>query len=79
VTSLVKKEEDLVEHQVAQLAKSIQQLQQRITDIDLQTIPSTPQDVRDQREATSRSIVDRIIALALECQKRRSRSVQTYE
>jgi hypothetical protein len=41
VTGLEHKEEDPVEHQVAQLAESIQNLQQRITDIELQTIPST--------------------------------------
>jgi uncharacterized protein YaaN involved in tellurite resistance len=54
VTGLEKKEEEPVEHQVAQLAEIIQQLQQRITDLELRTVPSTPQDVRDQREATAR-------------------------
>jgi DNA primase len=69
VTGLEKKEEDPVEHQVAQLVEAIQQLQQRIADLELQTVPSTLQDVRDQREATAQSIVDRIRALALECQQ----------
>jgi hypothetical protein len=76
---LEKKEEDPVEHQVAQLAEAIQQLQQRITDLELQIVPSTLQDMRDQREATSRSVVERIRALALECKHLSSRSAQTYE
>jgi hypothetical protein len=79
VTGLEKKEEDPVEHQVAQLAEAIQQLQQRIADLELQAVPSTPQDVRDQREATARSTVERIKALALECKQLSSRSAQTYE
>jgi VIT1/CCC1 family predicted Fe2+/Mn2+ transporter len=79
VTGLEKKEEDPVEHQVAKLAEAIQQLQQRIADLELQTVPSTLQDVRDQREATARSAVERIKALALECKQLSSRSVQTYE
>jgi hypothetical protein len=53
MTGLEKNEEDPVEHQVAQLVESIQQLQQRITDLELQTVSSTLQDVRDQREDTS--------------------------
>jgi hypothetical protein len=52
VTGLEKKTKELVEHQVAQLAEAIQQLQQRIAYLELQTVPSTPQYVRDQREAT---------------------------
>jgi len=79
VTSLEKKEEHPVEHQLAQPVEAIQQLQQRIADLDLQTVPSTPQDVWDQRKAIAQSIVERIIALALECKQLSSRSVQTYE
>jgi hypothetical protein len=36
------KEKDRVEHQVVELAEAIQQLQQRITDLELQTMPNTP-------------------------------------
>jgi hypothetical protein len=80
VTGLEKKvTEEPVEHQVAQLAEAIQQLQQRITDLELQIVPSTPQDVRDQREATAQSIVERIRAFTLECKQLSSRSAQTYE
>jgi hypothetical protein len=79
VTGLEKKVEEPVEHQVAQLVEAIQQLQQRITDLELRTVPSTPQDVRDQREATARSAVERIRAFTLECKQLSSRSAQTYE
>jgi hypothetical protein len=68
-----------MEHQVVKLAEAIQQLQQRIEDLELQKIPSTLQDVRDQREATTQSTVERIKALALECKQNSSRSSQTYE
>jgi hypothetical protein len=40
MTGLEKKEEDPVEHQVAQLVEAIQQLQQRITYLELQTVPT---------------------------------------
>jgi hypothetical protein len=39
----------------------------------------TPQDVRDQREATARSVVERIKSLAMECKKLTDHSAQTYE
>jgi hypothetical protein len=67
MTVLEKMKEDLVVNQVVNLAKAIQQLQQRVTELELQTVPSTPQEVRDQREATARSIDKRIKALAMEC------------
>jgi VIT1/CCC1 family predicted Fe2+/Mn2+ transporter len=79
VTGLEKKVEEPVEHQVAQLVEAIQQLQQRIIDLELRTVPNTPQDVRDQREATARSTVERIKALAMECKQLSDRSAQTYE
>jgi hypothetical protein len=79
MTGLEKKEEDPVEHQVAQISEAIQQLQQSIEDLELQTVPSIPQDVRDQREATSWSTTERTRALALEYKQLSSRSAQTYE
>jgi hypothetical protein len=42
-------------------------------------VPSTLQEVRDQREETAWSAVERIKALTLECKKLSSRSAQTYE
>jgi transcriptional/translational regulatory protein YebC/TACO1 len=47
--------------------------------LELRTVPETPQDVRHQREATTRSSVERIKDLALECEKLTDRSAQTYE
>ena len=79
VMDLDQKEEEPVEHQVALLAETIQQLQQRITDLELRTVPSTSQDVRDQREATTRGTVERIKALAMECKQLSDHSAQTYE
>jgi hypothetical protein len=42
-------------------------------------VPSTPQEVRDQREETSQSTVERIKAIAVECKQLSSRSAQNYE
>jgi FtsZ-binding cell division protein ZapB len=42
-------------------------------------MPNTPQDVRDQREATVHSAVERIKSLTLECKKLIDRSAQTYK
>jgi hypothetical protein len=39
----------------------------------------TPQEVKDQREATTRSVVERLKALTLECKKLTDRHAQTYE
>jgi hypothetical protein len=61
------------------LTEVIQQLQQRIVYLDLCTVPSTPWDVRDQREATAQSTVERIKSLAMECKKLSDHSSQTYE
>jgi hypothetical protein len=60
------KEKDRVEHQVENLTEAIQQLQQRIEDLELRTVLDTPQNVRDQRDETARSVVERIKALAME-------------
>jgi DNA helicase IV len=60
-------EEDPIERQVGKLVKSIQQLQQRIVELELQAVPSTPQEVRDIREENMRIVVKRIKALSLEC------------
>jgi chromosome segregation ATPase len=79
VTVLEIKAEDRVTQQVEKLTEAIQQLQQHIADLELRTVPETPQDVRDQREATARSAVERIKSLAMECKKLTDRSAQTYE
>jgi hypothetical protein len=48
VTSLEQKVEVPIERQVMKLAEVIQHLQQRAMELELQTIPQTPQEVRDQ-------------------------------
>jgi hypothetical protein len=42
-------------------------------------VPETPQEVKEQREATVRSTVERLKALTLECKEFIDRSAQTYE
>ena len=79
VTVVEVKVEDQVMKQVAQIEDVIQQLQQRITDLELHTVLETPQEVKDQREATARSIVERIKALTLECKQFIDRSAYTYD
>jgi hypothetical protein len=69
VTIIEVKAEDQVTKQVAQLEEVIQQLQQCIADLELRTVPETPQEVKDQREATARSTVERLKALTLECKQ----------
>jgi hypothetical protein len=48
MTILEKKAEEPIECQVMKLVEVIQQLQQRVMELEIQTIPSTPQEVRDQ-------------------------------
>jgi hypothetical protein len=55
VTVIEVKAKERVPQQVVQLEEVIQQLQQRIADLELRAVPETPQDVRDQREATARA------------------------
>jgi hypothetical protein len=64
---------------VVQLKEVIQQLQQRIANLELRTVPETPQEIRDLREATTLSAVGKMKSLALECKHLSSRSAQTYE
>jgi hypothetical protein len=64
---------------LGKLVKAIQQLQAWIMELELQEVPSTLQEVRDQREEASRNAVERIRSFALECKQMSNRSVQTYE
>jgi hypothetical protein len=73
------KMEERVPQQVAQLEEVIQQLQQRIADLELCTVPKTPQEVRDLREAIVCNAIGRLKTLALECKQLSARSTQTYE
>jgi hypothetical protein len=69
VTVVEVKTEERVPQQVAQLEEVIQQLQQRIADLELHTVPETPQDVRDLWEAIASNTVDILKYLSLECKK----------
>jgi hypothetical protein len=42
------KAEEPIERQVMNLSEVIQQMQQRVVELELQSIPSTPQEERDQ-------------------------------
>jgi L-lactate utilization protein LutB len=79
VTFIEVKTEERVPHQVEKLKEVIQQLQQHIADLELRIVPETLQDVRDQREATTRSTVERLKALVGECKQMSNRNGQTYE
>jgi hypothetical protein len=58
--------EERVPQQVAKMEGVIQQLQQCIADLELRIVPETPQEIRDLREATARSAVDRLKSFSLE-------------
>jgi hypothetical protein len=79
MTVIEVKIEECIPQQVAQIEEVIQQLQQCIADLELCTMPETPQEVRDLREATARSAVGRLKSLALECKQFSTKSTQTYE
>jgi hypothetical protein len=79
VTVIEVKMEEHVPQQVAQLEEVIHQLQQCIADLELCTMPETPQEVRYLREATARNTIGQLKTLALECKQLSARSAQTYE
>jgi hypothetical protein len=79
VLGLAQEEPESTEMQVGKLAEAIQQLQARVMELEIQAVPSTPQEVCDQREEAARNAVERIRALASECKKLSDRSAQTYE
>jgi hypothetical protein len=79
VTIIEVKMEDCLPQQMTQLEEVIQKLQQCITDLELHIVPETPQEIRDLREATAQSAVDRLKMLASECRQLSTRSAQTYE
>jgi hypothetical protein len=61
------------------LVETIQQLQVRITYLEVQEVPRTPQEVHDQRKEATKKTIIRIRALTSECKQLRDRSAQTYE
>jgi hypothetical protein len=66
VPGLAQEEQESVEVQVVKLAETIQQLQVRIMELEIQAVPSTPQEVCDQREEAAKNAVVRIRALTSE-------------
>jgi hypothetical protein len=79
VSGLAQEEPESTEMQVGKLVEAIQQLQARVMELEIQAVPSTPQEVHDQREEAARNAVERIRALASECKQLSDRSAQTYE
>jgi hypothetical protein len=51
---------------VTKLTEAIQQLQVRVTELEIQALPKTPQEVCDQREEATKSAVERIRVLTSE-------------
>jgi GTPase SAR1 family protein len=73
------KSKERIPRKIVQLEQVIQQLQQRIAYLELRVVPETPQDVRNQRDATARSTVEILKVLIGECKKRSNHSAQMYE
>jgi hypothetical protein len=71
VLGLAQEEHEAVEVQVMKLDEAIQQLQERVMELEIQAVPSTPQEVSNQREESAKSIVGRIKALTSECKQLR--------
>jgi hypothetical protein len=61
---------------VEKLAKTIQQLQVRITKLEVYAVSSTSYEVHDEREESTKNIVIRIRSLASECKQVRDRSAE---
>jgi hypothetical protein len=76
---LVQEENEVVEVQVMKLVEAIQGLQERIMELDIQAVPSTSQEVCEQREESAKSAVERIRTLTSECKQLSDRSAYTYE
>jgi hypothetical protein len=63
---LAQEGKESVETQILKLTETLQQLQARITELEAQIVPSTPQEVRNQREETTKNTLVRIRSLASE-------------
>jgi hypothetical protein len=64
---LAQEEKESANIQVGKLVEAIQQLQAWVTELELQVVPITLQEVRGQREEAAKSAVGRRKVLALEC------------
>jgi septation ring formation regulator EzrA len=58
IPGLVQEEQEPVESQVAKLAETLQQFQDRIAEMEAREVSSTLQEVRDQREESTKKIVE---------------------
>jgi hypothetical protein len=67
VPGLAQEEQDSVDIPVANFSKTIQQLQVRISELEIQAVPNTPREERDQRKEAAGNAVGRNIALSSEC------------
>jgi hypothetical protein len=74
VLGLVQEEQELVESQVEKLAETLHRFQYRIVELEAQTVPSTPQEVRDQREESAKNIVESIKSLSSICKQLSNKS-----
>lgn len=74
MSGLAQMEEETTKIQVGKLAEDIQQLQERVAELELQAVPRTLQEVWDQREEIAWSAIERIKALALEFNQLSNRS-----
>jgi hypothetical protein len=79
MSGLAQEEEESAKIQVGKLIESIQQLQARVMELEIQVVLSTLQELCDQREEIAKSPVEIIRELALECKKMSDQGAQTYE
>jgi molecular chaperone GrpE (heat shock protein) len=79
VPGLEQEEKEHVEAQLEKLVETLLQFQASITKLEARAVSSTPQEVRDQREESSKNIVASIKSLALACKQLSDKSAQTYE
>jgi len=79
VLGMVQKEQETIKAQVAKLTETLRQFQARIAELEAREVSSTPQEVRDQREETTKNTVASITALASRCKQLNDRSANTYE
>jgi hypothetical protein len=47
VSGLAQMEEETAKSQIVKLAEAIQQLQERVEELEIQAVPNTPQEVQD--------------------------------
>jgi folate-dependent phosphoribosylglycinamide formyltransferase PurN len=63
ISGLAREGQELVKPQIVKLDETIQQLQTRIIELEVETVPSTLQEVHDQREETAKNTLIRIRSL----------------